>query len=296
MPTSFAYPPSLFNSQRLLFDETRPVAMARGVDVPHEYYERGWTVIDDVHDADEAVAIQEAVIGSAGTSDLPLHERFEARVQLGKADQIPVCDDVVATSFQILHFDMGLPVDGAGQLLVTHVGVYLPMDTTHSVTARTRLVELDGLLAGHGFTAEEVAARVLDYTRRFGDGWEDHNTLRLAALVRLIDAMADKPTVHDQIDKTVGQWFLQGESLDADAAHQQELDFLKSHGVDLAAREHQIALEPGQLLLLDNLRVVHGRVGRRRAREIYNFMFGVESIGAKDVVAIRRAVAQRLVS
>ena len=53
-----------------------------------------------------------------------------AHFQLGKADLIPVCDDVVATSFQVLHFDMGLPllVGALHQMLVTHVGLYLPSD------------------------------------------------------------------------------------------------------------------------------------------------------------------------
>jgi hypothetical protein len=289
------YPSNLYNSQRLLFDDTRPACDADRVEVPDEYYEHGWTVISGIADEGDAVAAQESLIRSIDAGRLPLHARFRDRVQLGKADQIPVCDDVVATSFQVLHFDMGLPLDGRDQLLVTHVGIYLPMDTDHVVTARTRLLELDGVLADRGLRADAVERRVLAYARRHGDGWEDHNTYRLACFVRIVDALSDTPELTDQVDKTVGQWFQPGERLDAVAAHDQERAFLSRHGIDISAREREVALEPGQLLVLDNLRVVHGRVGRRKAREIYNFMFGVQAVQRDDVAAVRRQICELVV-
>lgn len=287
-----AYPSTVYNSQRLLFDKTRRALDADLIQVPDEYYERGWAVMSGIADQDEAVVTQERLIGSIDGSRLPLHARFRDHVQLGKADQIPVCDDVVATSFQILHFDMGLPLDGTDQLLVTHVGIYLPMETEHMVTARTRVMELDSVLANKGLSADAVERRVLSYARSHGDGWGDHNTYRLACFARMVDALADVPELRDQIDKTVGQWFMQDRQLDAVAAHDQENAFFSRHGIDIKAREREVALEPGQLLILDNLRVVHGRVGRRRAREVYNFMFGVEAVQRDDVAALRRHICE----
>jgi hypothetical protein len=292
-----AYPPELFNTQRLLFDHTRRASDVDPVDVPEQFYERGWVVVDGVADHEQAAAIQEGLIAGIDTGRLPSHGNFGERVQLGKADLIPVCDDVVATSYQVLHFDMGLPLaEGPDeQLLVSHVGIYLPADTAHEVTARTRLLELGGVLEASSLDAGEVEARLLDYALRHGDGWEDHNTRRLACFVRVIDALLGSGELTEQIDKTVGQWFVSGQRLDSGDAHAQECDYFLRHGLDLSAREHEVALEPGQLLFVDNTRVVHGRIGKRRAREIFNFMFGVPAIDNDDIALLRRGLCELMV-
>jgi hypothetical protein len=288
-----AYPPDIYNSQRLLFDQTRRACEADPIDVPEDFYERGWTIVDGVADHEHAVAIQERLIAGIDPERVPFHDLFAERVQLGKADLIPVCDDVVATSYQVLHFDMGLPfAEGLDQLLVSHVGIYMPADTEHEVTARTRLLELDGILAETGLGAAEIEARVVEYARRHGDGWEDHNSLRLACFVRVVDALAAEPEVTEKIDKTVGQWFMDGERLESTDAHAQESEYYARHGIDVLAREQEVALAPGQLLFVDNTRVVHGRTGKRRAQEIFNFMFGVPSIDDADVAALRGGVCE----
>lgn len=290
-----AYPPDLFNSQRLLFEETRAVAEADRVDVPEELYENGWAVLDGIAGHDEAVARQESLIASLDQDRLPFQARFADRIRLGKADLIPVCDDVVSTSFQVLHFDMGMPfVEGREQMLVTHVGIYLPATTSHTVTARTRLLPLSGALADRRLRVDEIERLLVAYAKSHGDGWADCNTFRLACLVRIIDALAETPELADEIDKTVGQWFFEGHQLDARSAHAQELAYCARHGVDIGGREHEVALEPGQLLFVDNTRVVHGRVGKRRAREVFNFMFGVPSIDDADVALLRRHICEML--
>lgn len=288
-----AYPPDLFNSQRLLFDRTRRACHADPLDVPTEFYDRGWVVLDGIADHEHAVEVQEGLIAGIDPACVPVHSHFADRVQLGKADLIPVCDDVVATSFQVLHFDMGLPfAEGVEQLLISHVGIYLPADTEHTVTARTRLLELDGILTATGLDADEIEASVLEYARRHGDGWEDHNTRRLACFVRVIDALGPTHELTEKIDKTVGQWFGEGERLASTDAHAQESDYYRRHGIDVPACEHEVALQPGQLLFVDNTRVVHGRIGERRAREVFNFMFGVPSIDDSDVARLRRSVCE----
>jgi hypothetical protein len=291
-----AYPPDLYNTQRLLFDATSRTCEAAPVEPPEEFYERGWAVLDGIQDHDHAVALQESLIAGIDATRVPSVERFAERIQLGKADLIPVCDDVVATSFQVLHFDMGLPLlEGIPQLLVTHVGIYLPSVCDQPVTARTRLVELDGILASQGLVTAEVEARLIRYVREHGDGWGEHNTRRLACFVRFIDALAAHPELTEKIDKTVGQWFMDGARLDSDEAYAMESAFYARHGVGVACREHEVLLKPGQLLFVDNTRVVHGRTGRRRAREIFNFMFGVPTMTDEDVSAIREDVCTLMV-
>lgn len=287
------YPADIFNNQRLLFDTTRLVREAGRIAVPAHYYRHGWAILDGlVANEFEAIKRQEDFINSLDGTRLPLHRRFHDRLQLAKADQIPVCDDVVASSFQILHFDMGHPfLESDNQLFVSHVGIYLPKATDHAVTARTRLVELDGLLGHLGLAAPEVAAKVMAYVREHGDGWTDHNTYRLACFARFIDALSPWHELEDQTDKTVGQWFQNEDRLDATGAHAREAAFYAKHGVDLGKLEHQVALEPGQLLILDNTRVVHGRIGTRRTKELFNFMFGIEAITREDIAAVREYIS-----
>ena len=77
-----------------------------------------------------------------------------------------------------------------------------------------------------------------------------------------------------------------------------ESDFYARHGIGkllVPPLEYEVLLEPGQLLFVDNTRVVHGRdCVRRLAREIFNFMFGVASITDAEVAQLRRALCEQL--
>jgi len=287
---------TIFNNQRLLFGATPPVSKAGTTCITEHYYKHGWAVLDNIAmDEFEAIRLQEDFINSIDGSRLALQKRFHSRIQLAKADRIPVCDDVVASNFQILHFDMGHPfLESDGQLLVTHVGIYLPRTTAYKVTARTRLVELQGLLSSKGPSLARMEEKIIEYVSKHGDGWKDNNTYRLACFARFIDALSAQPQLEDQIDKTVGQWFRSEERLEEKSAHEKEVAFYARNGIDLRSVEHEIALEPGQLLILDNARVIHGRIGRRRAKEIFNFMFGIEAASREDITALRQYICSAL--
>ncbi|HSW80549.1 MAG TPA: hypothetical protein VLG47_07270 [Candidatus Saccharimonadales bacterium] len=289
------YSADLFNNQRLLFDTTYRVYDA-AIQIPDQYYDHGWTVLDNIKDEFDAIRVQEDFIGSIDRTNLPMQKRFGNRIQLAKADQIPVCDDVVATSFQVLHFDMGHPfIESKDQLFVSHVGIYLPASTTHEVTARTRLVELHGMLGHLQLTPAEIENKIRAYARKYGDGWIGHNTYRLACFIRFIDALSAAPEFADQIDKTVGQWFQNDMKIAEGDAYKYEAEFYAKHGIDLSEHEHDIALEPGQLLLLDNTRVIHGRIGKRRTKELFNFMFGIETITPADITELRKYICELVV-
>jgi hypothetical protein len=293
LPADGDYPASIFNTQKLLFDTTRPVSEAGTAALPQEYYQHGWIILDDVANEFAAIKRQEDFIASIDSTKVPLHRRFDNRIQLAKADQIPVCDDIVATSFQVLHFDMGHPfLESDGQLFVSHVGIYLPKTTKHAVTAQTRLVELDGIGRQWGLSPRQIEQNLTTYVRQYGDGWAGHNTYRLACFVRVLDALSSVPELQNDIDKTVGQWFKNDDRLDETSAYQQEAQFYAKHGIGLNAIEHRISLQPGQLLLLDNTRVIHGRIGKRRSKELFNFMWGVQAITLADITALRQAICQ----
>jgi hypothetical protein len=282
-----------FNTQQLLFKSSPYVTEGEKGTAPSDYYERGWTIVSGIPDAQGAAQYQSEFIAGLDASRLPLHSLFLNRIKLAKADHIPVCDDVIQTEFQILHFDMGMPFHRTSteQMVVTHVGVYLPATTTHQVGARTRVVELSGLLKPLALPATLVDQRLASYAAAYGDGWGATNTGRLACFARVVDAATAKNKLTADVDKTVGQWFATESHLDSVDAHRKELDFFHRNGIDLKGAEKQILLTPGQLLLIDNLRVIHGRIGRREPGELCNLMFGVEAVTAADVRDIRRSIS-----
>jgi hypothetical protein len=283
----------VFDAQKLLFGLAKPITEPNPIDVPDDFYEHGWTVIDGVPDEFEALSIQEDLIRSIDPARVPLHARFRDRIQLAKADQIPVCDPVVATSLQVQHFDMGHPfTENADPLFVSHAGVYRSPDKQEPQAARTRILPLAGLVA---LSAVEADRRLAEYAAAHGDGWPGHNSGRINAGVRLIDALSDTPELQAEIDKPVDQWF-GDDVVSEDVAFAREAAFYARHGIDLASLESRVALQPGQLLFLDNTRVLHGRIGNRAAKEVFNFMFGVEAIRPRDIQAVRQSISQLLVS
>jgi len=282
----------LFDTQKLLFDLAKPLTEPNPVEVPEDYYENGWTVIDDMSNEFEALSIQEDLIRSIDVTRLPLYARFRDRIQLAKADQIPVCAPVVATSLQVQHFDMGHPfTETADPIFISHAGVYRSPSKQEPQTARTRVLPLAGLVT---LSAAEADRRLAEYAAFHGDGWPGHNSGRINAGVRLIDALSDKPELQADIDKPVDQWF--GDDIvDEDVAFEREAAFYAKHGIDLARLESRVALKPGQLLFMDNARVLHGRIGKRATKEVFNFMFGIEAIEPQDIQALRQSIGRLLV-
>lgn len=297
----------LFDTQQLLFDRTRPVA--EEPQMPESYYECGWAAIDDIPDHYQALDLMARLISNIDGSRLPLHGRFHERIQLAKADQIPVCDDVQASNYQVLHFDMGHPfAEDADPLFVSHAGIYRsprPRDIeafnnlaasngTPPISepyAETRIVGIEGLSS---LPPSAISERLADYASTHGDGWGEHNSGRIAAGVRLLDALSDAPSLQAERDKTVGQWFNDGTKVHEAAAFEKEAAFFAEHDIDLEAVEECVFVEPGQLLIMDNVRTMHGRSGHREVREVFNFMFGVEAIDTDDIQALRQYIGNLL--
>ena len=290
-------PPSVaLDSQSLLFGNYTELFDLPSIEISDDYYERGYATVPDIPDSETAAVVAAQLIAGLDTARLPELQRFAGKIDLAKADHIPVCDDIVGTEFQILHFDMGLPAAPLedDSMWITHVGIYLPKSTEHPVAARSRLLPLTGLLAHAGLSASAMEEALLSYAQQCGDGWGKVNTGRLACFARVLDAVRGTRELAHEIDKPVGQWFRSDQRLDSASAYELEREYYASKGIDLTASEIQVALQPGELLLLDNARVVHGRIGHRREREIANFMFGVQNVTPADVAELRRTVVNAL--
>ena len=108
--------------------------------------------------------------------------------------------------------------------------------------------------------------------------------------------MSQTSELADYRDKTMAQWFADPEKKDSLTSMRNEYRFYKLRGLDFSVKEKQITLQPGQLLILDNMRVVHGRIGKRNMEEIYQFMYGVKAVEPAEINSFRRDLVKELIS
>ena len=262
------------------------------------FYKHGYTIINNVSDINEAKEITQKLISSIDTKKLPLWSRFLSNIKLLKCDEIPVCEDVVESSYQVLHLDMGQPIisrEPQDMYLIT--GLYLDK-IRKPVTARTRVMSLKGLFKNKKWGGKElIEKRIIRYAKKYGDGWfnpEKINTKRLACFARIVDAVADTEELKDDFNKTMGQWFRDEERLGVDESMKNEYKFYQKRGISLGKLEKHIQLKPGQLLIFDNTRVIHGRAGKRVEKEVWQMMFGVRKVSSHNITAFRKFLVNLL--
>jgi hypothetical protein len=153
-------------------------------------------------------------------------------------------------SFQPLHLDFGVPLV-ANQPVDIARFTALFVDPTHvSSGALTRVVVLADLFAYRTWPEREVIAERLVST-------VDENRSVEGILGRIID-IADQ---RRDLPAPETPEFLCGMEFGSLTAEQA---FFAAADVDLADVERPICVAPGGLLLLDNLRTAHGRIGRPR--------------------------------
>ncbi|HJT75933.1 MAG TPA: hypothetical protein VJ739_01925 [Gemmataceae bacterium] len=279
--------------QRLLFDETAPVVPAdpAAAPTPERFYADGFALLSGLGSAAEARVALDRFLAHLDPLRLPLFARFAGRVQLAKVDRIPVCHDIVPRSFQALHFDMGQPiVSDSTQAMYLLLGLYRPPGEGPT-SAATRVTGLRRLLGQRAWPGRaEVERRLVDYARRHGDGWfapDTVNTCRLACFARVLDAVTGRHELIDYVDHSTGDWFQDERHRDGSVGLANEAAYYRGCGLDLAAAEERVCLREGELLVVDNLRAVHGRYGPRRPAEIYQFLYGVQSATPADVDGYR---------
>ncbi len=184
---------------------------------------------------------------------------------------IPPVDGASTRDFQTLHFDFGLPLDPkVAQDIARYTALYVPPDIA-DVQAATRLVPLMALLGQRAWPPPvELVERLASYGRTHG-AWDDDVGYTEGSLARIIEAAATSsgspilPSVKVEPDFLCG---LEFDSLSS------ELAFFSSYGLRIADAEIEMALEPGGLLVFDNLAVAHGRRGTRQPGELRQRVFG----------------------
>jgi hypothetical protein len=198
--------------------------------------------------------------------------------------RIPVAS-AQARDFQALHFDFGLPLQPRLPRDIAHYTMlYVSPETGHT-EAFTRLVNLAELLAQRPWPDGDTLVRRLAAYGESHGAWDPAEGYTEGILGRLVEAAhgadAALPSVNATPDFLCGTEFLD---------RNDETRFLASHGLSLEACETAIRIEPGQVLIFDNLQVAHGRQGRRTARELHQVVFGYPAVGVAGQLQIRERI------
>lgn len=183
---------------------------------------------------------------------------------------VPPLGNGETRDFQTLHFDFGLPLDPkVEQNVARYTALYVPTDVADA-RAITRLVPLVALLGQRSWPPpEELVERLTSYGRTHG-AWDDDRGYAEGSVARIVEAAAAQcPPVLPSVKVEPG--FLCGLEFDSLG---NELNFFARHGVPLHDVEISVALQPGELLVFDNLAMAHGRRGIRQPGELRQRVFG----------------------
>ncbi|RJQ20328.1 hypothetical protein C4580_04015 [Candidatus Woesearchaeota archaeon] len=284
------------SSQELLFGKT-DIPFAHFT-IPDVFYEKGYCIISGIPDPETAASIIQSTARNADPKRAPLLAHFAQKTHLSKCNRIPVCEPSVQTSFSALHFDHAQPIiSDTPQLMQTLVGLYCPPETKNS-PAKTRLVSIPALFSQKKFgTAKDVHAKLTEYANQHGDGWDSPervNTKRIACFARVIDALFGGHALLEQRNQRMDEWFFVSNDETGTKGLLRERAFYAERGLDLAKCEEHITLHPGELLIIDNLRTIHGRLGKRERAELWQIMFGVEHATPADIALFRSSLVEQI--
>jgi hypothetical protein len=198
---------------------------------------------------------------------------------------IPPVDGPPSRDFQTLHFDFGVPlVPAPATDVALYTALHIPAAMPRSA-ARTRLVRLDALFAQRTWPDRE---KLLRRFAAYGDShgaWDHSAGYTEGSLARIVEAAgADVPVLPSV---KLSPDFLCGNEFSSLAA---ELDFFAAHGLAVDDAQIEVTLEPGAVIVFDNLVLAHGRRGTRRPGELRQRVFGCRAAAPSGQREIRDRV------
>jgi Taurine catabolism dioxygenase TauD, TfdA family len=182
---------------------------------------------------------------------------------------VPPINGRQTREFQTLHFDFGLPLDPKlDQDIARYTALYIPRGV-RSVSAVTRLVPLTGLLSQRTWPPfAELLGGLIAYGRTHG-AWDDARGYVEGSLARVVEGAAASSPCLPSVKSDPG--FLCGTEFDS---LRSEVAFFEQHGLRVKEAEVELDLQPGELLVFDNLAVAHGRRGTREPGELRQRVYG----------------------
>ena len=194
---------------------------------------------------------------------------------------IPAPDGAVDRGFQALHIDFGLPLSPRRPTDIARFTALHVPEATPPTDAVTRLVPLRSLLGPSSIEREEMLARLAAYGETHG-AWDDDAGYTEGILARIVEAALGDTPVLASVKTTSG--FLCGTEFGSLA---DEVAFFAERGIRLDRLSVEVCLQPGELLVFDNLALAHGRRGHRRPGELHQRLFGYRSVLPVDQAALR---------
>jgi len=234
-------------------------------------------------------------VRASGPFDSVSHAWSTARALLEAATQdclevlgdfvIPPPEGPPSRGFQTLHFDFGLPLNPVASTdLARYTALHIPVSAQPS-DAVTRLVALGPLLSAIGWPdSKELIARFTAYGHSHG-AWDDAAGYVEGSLARIVEAALGQspmlPSVKNEPDFLCGTEF---------ATPGEELAFFAHRGLPLAEVGLELLLQPGDLLVFDNLALAHGRRGTRQPGELHQRVFGHPALSVAEQIEFRDRV------
>ena len=193
---------------------------------------------------------------------------------------IPPADGRPSRDFQTLHLDFGVPLAPEGPVAVARfTALHIPAGVPRT-EAVTRLVPLDRLLAARAWPARDVlVTRFADYGSSHGS--RDGGYVE-GSLARIVEAALGGSPALPSVRTHPG--FLCGMEFDG---LKEELGFFAERGLPLEGVTIEVRLEPGELLVFDNLALAHGRRGARQPGELHQRVFGHRALPVPEQVRLR---------
>jgi hypothetical protein len=198
---------------------------------------------------------------------------------------IPPSDGTPSRDFQTLHFDFGVPLAPVATADVARwTALHVPASAS-STHALTRLVPLRSLLGGHPWPDhDELVRRFAAYGDSHGT-WQAGTGYAEGSLARIIEAALGQtpilPSVRADPDFLCGTEF---------STLAEEMGFFAQRGLSVEAVVREVCLQPGELLIFDNLALAHGRRGIRAPGELHQRVFGHRALHPEQQITLRDRV------
>lgn len=194
-----------------------------------------------------------------------------------------------------MHFDLGHPLFPRHPAdLCLYVALYLPADGRPSAAA-TRVAAIDAFRRTGGWgSVAGIERRLRRYAQSHGSSWdwEGDSGHRVSCFARIIDALCAPHRLTNFRTTPRDRWYEASAAGHEFQSLEAERAYYASCGIVLGDIEEQVVLRPGQLLVINNVRSVHGRVGRRVPGEVCQFVVGARQVAPGNASVLREYLAQ----
>jgi hypothetical protein len=241
---------------------------------------------------DDALARHEIwrVVEEMRAKDRLLSEELVGEFELLEHSTIPPSGGDAIT-FLALHFDRGHALfPDKPETVVAFVALYFPVERAPG-SAITRVVPLVRLLAKSGWGDRGIIEeRLRGYTTAYGSSWDwdGDSGGRVSCFARVLDGLAAVPGLTNFKETPKYQWYATSRAGHEFDSYEGEAQFYQSLGIDMRDAEIGIKLSPGDVLVLNNIRTIHGRLGARQSGEVDQYLIGRRNVPASECAIIRR--------